>query len=102
LATELGITVQVFGTPAEENGGGKILMLDAGLFAGTHLAMMVHPSNVDRVHAHVLAGGDLRIDFSGKNAHARGSTRASRSPSRRWRSACCGNSCVPVTRSTGS
>jgi len=45
-------------------------MLDAGLFAGTHLAMMVHPSNVDRVHAHVLAGGDLRIDFSGKNAHA--------------------------------
>jgi len=70
LATELGITVQVFGTPAEENGGGKILMLDAGLFAGTHLAMMVHPSNVDRVHAHVLAGGDLRVDFTGKNAHA--------------------------------
>ena len=70
LAGELGITVQVFGTPAEENGGGKILMLDAGLFAGTHLAMMVHPSNVDKVHAQVLAGGDLRVDFSGRNAHA--------------------------------
>jgi amidohydrolase len=70
LATDLGITVKVFGTPAEENGGGKVLMLDAGLFAGTHLAMMVHPSNVDRVHTHVLAGGDLRVEFSGKNAHA--------------------------------
>src|SRR5213082_2490166 len=44
LADELGITVKVFGTPAEEGGGGKILMLDRGAFAGVHAAMMVHPA----------------------------------------------------------
>ena len=44
LADELGITVKVLGTPAEEGGGGKILMLDAGVFDGIHAAMMVHPA----------------------------------------------------------
>src|SRR6476646_2931161 len=34
LADDLGITVKVFGTPAEEGGGGKIVMLDAGVFDG--------------------------------------------------------------------
>jgi amidohydrolase len=48
LADQLGITVKVFGTPAEEAGGGKILMLDRGVFDGVHAAMMVHPSPTDR------------------------------------------------------
>ena len=30
LVSRLGITVKVFGTPAEENGGGKAIMIDAG------------------------------------------------------------------------
>src|SRR3954470_18972033 len=36
LADDLGITIKVFGTPAEEGGGGKILMLDRGVFDGVH------------------------------------------------------------------
>ena len=44
IADEAGITVRVLGTPAEELGGGKILMLERGAFDGVHLAMMVHPS----------------------------------------------------------
>src|SRR6202035_817665 len=32
LADDLGLTVKVFGTPAEEGGGGKIMMLDRGAF----------------------------------------------------------------------
>ncbi len=32
LADELGVTVRVIGTPAEETGGGKVLMLERGEF----------------------------------------------------------------------
>ena len=44
LADDLGITVSVIGTPAEEGGGGKILMLSRGAFDGVHAALMVHPT----------------------------------------------------------
>jgi metal-dependent amidase/aminoacylase/carboxypeptidase family protein len=47
VADRLSLTVQVLGTPAEEHGGGKVLMLDAGLFDGLTLALMIHPGNVD-------------------------------------------------------
>ena len=48
VADEVGLTVSVFGTPAEEvgDGGGKVLMLERGGFAGIHAAMMVHPSAI--------------------------------------------------------
>jgi amidohydrolase len=70
LADELGITVKVFGTPAEESGGGKILMLERGAFEGVHAAMMVHPSPQDRVTARTLAVAHLSVTFTGKTAHA--------------------------------
>src|SRR6266550_4507463 len=47
VADDLGITVKVIGTPAEEGGGGKILMLERGAFDGVHAAMMVHPAPFD-------------------------------------------------------
>ncbi|GAA2520532.1 hypothetical protein GCM10009859_20760 [Kocuria salsicia] len=43
VADELDLTVKVFGTPAEEYGGGKVLMLNQGVFDGVHAAMMLHP-----------------------------------------------------------
>jgi amidohydrolase len=70
LVDELGITLIVFGTPAEENGGGKVLLLEAGVFDGVDLAMMVHPSNKEQSRTHCLAIGELRVRFIGKNAHA--------------------------------
>jgi amidohydrolase len=70
LADELGVTVKVFGTPAEESGGGKILMLERGAFEGVHAAMMVHPSPEDRVTAQTLAVADLSVSYTGKTAHA--------------------------------
>ncbi|NEE58514.1 M20 family metallopeptidase, partial [Streptomyces sp. SID8455] len=42
-ADELGLTVRVIGTPAEERGAGKALLLEAGAFDGVDAAMMVHP-----------------------------------------------------------
>ncbi|MEV0252070.1 M20 family metallopeptidase [Nocardia sp. NPDC050712] len=70
LADELGLTVQVLGTPAEESGGGKVLMLERGAFDDVAMAMMVHPGPTDIVGAHSLALADLEIVFHGQEAHA--------------------------------
>ncbi len=72
LADELGITVKIMGTPAEEGGGGKILMLERGAFEGVHAAMMVHPAPVEADRMHCLAVAHLGISYTGKTAHASG------------------------------
>jgi amidohydrolase len=70
VADDLGITVRVFGTPAEEGGGGKITMLDAGLFDDVHAAMMVHPWPADWLEATCLAVSHFDVTFRGRAAHA--------------------------------
>ncbi|MBA2610195.1 MAG: M20 family metallopeptidase [Actinobacteria bacterium] len=70
LADELGITVKVFGTPAEEGGGGKIIMLDNGVFAGVHAAMMVHPAPTELDRFPCLAVSHVNVHYHGKAAHA--------------------------------
>ncbi|TDC71994.1 M20 family peptidase [Actinomadura sp. GC306] len=70
FAGELGLTVRVFGTPAEENGTGKEIMLNEGVFAGTHAAMMVHPSLQDVVAARFWASRSWRITYTGRGGHA--------------------------------
>jgi amidohydrolase len=68
--------VKVFGTPAEESVGGKIIMADAGLFDGVDAAMGAHPGTSEAVCPTVEGSGrslacqDLRIEFVGKAAHA--------------------------------
>ncbi len=70
VADEVGISVTVLGTPAEEGGGGKVLMLERGAFDGAHAAMMVHPWHVDRLEATCLAVDHLEVRFTGRDAHA--------------------------------
>ncbi|UYG17406.1 M20 family metallopeptidase [Brachybacterium huguangmaarense] len=70
VADELDLTVEVFGTPAEEGGGGKIEMLDRGAFEGLDLAMMAHPAPVDVARARPFAVSHSAIRFTGKAAHA--------------------------------
>jgi len=70
LADQLGLTVRVLGTPAEEGGGGKILMLDRGVFGDVHAAMMVHPWPTDRLEATCLAVSHFDVEFTGRTAHA--------------------------------
>lgn len=70
LADDLGITVKVMGTPAEEGGGGKIIMLDKGVFDGVHAAMMVHPSPTEMDHMPCLAVAHVDVHYTGKEAHA--------------------------------
>lgn len=70
LADYLGITVKVMGTPAEEGGGGKILMLEGGAFSGVNAAMMVHPAPVESVRMPCLAVSHVDVHYTGKEAHA--------------------------------
>ncbi|HEY8081500.1 MAG TPA: M20 family metallopeptidase [Acidimicrobiales bacterium] len=70
VADEIGATVIVLGTPAEEGGGGKILMLEQGAFNGLDVAMMIHPWPYDRLEATCLAVDHFDVRFAGYEAHA--------------------------------
>jgi len=70
VADKLGITVRVIGTPAEETGGGKVLMVDAGVFADVGAAMMVHPNPLETVASPSLAIADVAVRYTGKESHA--------------------------------
>ncbi|WP_459956140.1 M20 family metallopeptidase [Nocardia sp. IFM 10818] len=70
VADACGITVKVLGTPAEESGGGKVLMLERGVFDDCAMAMMVHPGPEDIAGAHSLALADLSVVFHGRESHA--------------------------------
>jgi amidohydrolase len=70
VADDLGLTVTVVGTPAEEGGGGKIMLLERGAFAGMHAAMMVHPAPIDVVEPPILALTQFDVRYTGKAAHA--------------------------------
>jgi amidohydrolase len=69
-ADDLGLTVTVFGTPAEEGGGGKVYMLERGAFGGVHAAMMVHPGPVDVAEARPFAVSHLLVRYRGRATHA--------------------------------
>jgi len=70
VADDVGLTVDVIGTPAEEGGGGKIKLMDAGAFDGVHAAMMVHPAPLDVVEPPVIAVAHFDVHYHGKEAHA--------------------------------
>lgn len=70
VADDLGITLRILGTPAEEGGGGKILMLDRGAFDGVHAAMMVHPAPGELDRMPCLAVEHYDVIYRGKEAHA--------------------------------
>jgi amidohydrolase len=72
VADEVGLTVSVIGTPAEEvgNASGKILLLERGAFEGIHAAMMVHPAPFDMLRAKIIAASMFEVHYTGKESHA--------------------------------
>lgn len=70
VADEAGLTVKVFGTPAEETGGGKVVMMEEGVFDDVALAMMVHPGPEDICLPSSLAITDLEVRYTGRAAQA--------------------------------
>jgi amidohydrolase len=70
VADDIGVQVRILGTPAEEGGGGKVLMLQRGAFEGVHAAMMIHPWPADRLTGACLAVSHFDVHFTGREAHA--------------------------------
>ncbi|MDQ3128365.1 MAG: M20 family metallopeptidase [Chloroflexota bacterium] len=70
IAAELPGEIVFFGTPAEERGSGKQVMIEDGLFAGIDAALMFHPCDRNHVESHPLASEDVDVVFHGLQAHA--------------------------------
>jgi amidohydrolase len=62
--------VVFLGTPAEERGSGKELMIQDGLFDGLDAALLFHPSDRTQVACVLLASEDVDVTFHGLQAHA--------------------------------
>ena len=65
-----GGTLTVMGTPAEEEGSGKVRLFENGAFENIDTAMMIHPAPVAIIAPSILAACSLEITFTGKAAHA--------------------------------
>ncbi len=62
--------VLLIGTPAEESGGGKVIMVEKGIFDHVDYALMIHPSNNNMICRGGLATRGLKIEYHGASAHS--------------------------------
>ena len=70
LKTHSG-TVKVIGTPAEEGGGGKIRLLEKGVFDDVDAVFMMHPtSDKSRLAGACMSSRGVKVTFHGISAHA--------------------------------
>lgn len=72
IKDDLAGSVELFGTPAEEGGGGKIVMIEQRAFEGVAAAIMTHP--MPDIGAGVtggyLASSKITVGFHGREAHS--------------------------------
>ncbi len=78
VAAELGGNLVVLGTPAEEGGGGKIVLAERGAFDGVDAALMVHPAGLDLSRFGAIAIQQLEVIYTGRAAHAAAAPQAGR------------------------
>lgn len=60
----------VYGTPAEEGKGGKVIMLEEGFLQDMDVAMMMHGGPATQTDVHSMAKVSAKVTFHGKSAHA--------------------------------
>ncbi|MFN8535788.1 MAG: amidohydrolase [Dehalococcoidia bacterium] len=70
IAARLPGRVVVIGTPAEEGGGGKLILLDHGVFRGIDAAMMIHPATRNLVDRGSLDSTRVEVGYRGEAVHA--------------------------------
>ena len=79
---ELDYEIKLVGCPAEEiipltyengGGGGKIKLIDQGVFDNTAYSVMIHPATRNEVDPLMIAVKQIDIEYFGKSAHASGS-----------------------------
>ena len=67
---EVGGKIIVYGTPAEETNGAKVVFAEEGIFDELDVAMLVHPSDVNMKSGTTQALYPLEFRYKGKTAHA--------------------------------
>jgi len=70
VAHDAGGRVRYLGTPAEEGGGGKLVMANHGALEGVDIAMMVHSADADLTSIDAIALQQLLVEYSGRASHA--------------------------------
>lgn len=63
-------TIVVMGTPAEETGGGKIILINEGAFDDIDYSIMAHPASINEVGRKGRAITGIHIEYFGKSAHS--------------------------------
>lgn len=66
----IGGVLKVLGTPAEENGSGKAIMVREGAFKGIDAALLMHPMETSVPDDISFACVAMEFTFKGKPAHA--------------------------------
>nr|XP_010332099.2 peptidase M20 domain-containing protein 2 [Saimiri boliviensis boliviensis] len=64
------VKVIVLGTPAEEDGGGKIDLIEAGAFKNLDVVFMAHPSQENAAYLPDVAEHDVTVKYYGKASHS--------------------------------
>lgn len=70
VLNEIGGKIIVYGTPAEETNGAKVIFVEQGVFDELDVAMMVHPSDKTIESGTSMALYPLQFTYTGKTAHA--------------------------------
>jgi amidohydrolase len=70
LVAAARLRLTVLGTHAEELGGGKVDLIQAGAFEGVDAAMMIHPTPYDDHAPRALAIEEWRVVYHGRASHA--------------------------------
>lgn len=70
VANDAGGRLRFLGTPAEEGGGGKLVMARNGALDGVDIAMMVHSADADLTSIDAIALQQLLVEYGGEAAHA--------------------------------
>lgn len=70
ILDEVGGKIIVYGTPAEETNGAKVIFAEQGVFDELDVAMMVHPSDKTIESGTSMALYPLQFTYTGKTAHA--------------------------------
>ena len=70
LAGDRPYKIVVYGTPAEESLGGKIIMQENGCFRDIDIALMMHAAPETCVDIKTMALENFRVTFHGREAHA--------------------------------
>ena len=67
---EVGGKIIVYGTPAEETNGAKVIFAEEGVFDELDAAMLVHPGDTTIESGTTMALYPLEFKYKGKTAHA--------------------------------